>query len=1159
MFTRASAKSRVLRPVQPYYLAVRVLDAAGRLLGEHRFLGMLTVAALYENVLDIPVVERHVRGAIHRAGFPLESYSGQQMLEVISALPREELFSGTEQQLHDTAVGVLAVAGRRAVRVFLRPDPYHRFVSCLVYVPRDRYTTRRASRWPRCCGATCGGTSVDFTVRLTESALALVHFTVHTDPDAARTARPGDPSRWTSRISRTSSPRPSAPGTTACCRCPAAREVADLLPGVPEAYKAGVDPAQALVDLRYVAALSGPGDFGLRLYAPSGGQEQRFTLYLAGAPATLTAVLPVLQQLGVDVLDERPSEIVRPDGLRCWTYDFGLSMDVATQTALADRPHTEVAAQFTAAFAAAWRGEAETDGFSALVLRTGLTWREVAVLRAYARYARQLGNPYGVNYMADTLLAHPAVARALLGLFTARFDPALDPAGPGRRRGRRAGHRPGADRRGHRAGRRPHPAQLPRHDRRDPAHQLPPRPPVPVVQDRPVRGAGHARPPAPVRDLRLLPAGRGRAPALRRRRPRRPALERPAAGLPHRDPRPGQGPGREERRDRAGRGQGRVRRAPARGGQRRGRRLLQDVHLRAARRHRQPRRQPDGRSATVPPPDVVRHDGDDSYLVVAADKGTAKFSDIANEVAASYGFWLGDAFASGGSVGYDHKAMGITARGAWESVKRHFRELGVDTQAEEFTVVGIGDMSGDVFGNGMLLSPHIRLVAAFDHRHVFVDPDPDAARGFAERQRLFALPRSSWDDYDRDAISAGGGVWPRTAKSVPIGAGDPGRAGDRRRRHPAEPARADPGDPARPGGPAVERRHRHLRQGQRGDPRRRGRQGQRRDPGRRAASCASRSSGEGGNLGLTQRGRIEFARTGGKINTDAIDNSAGVDCSDHEVNIKILLDRLVADGALDRDARNALLVEMTDEVAELVLADNRAQNALLGVGRAHATGMIRVHRRFVADLETRRGIDRHLEVLPDEAGFAALEAAGHGLTGPELATLVAHAKLDLHARVLASDLPDTAAFSRAAAGVLPAPAARAVPRRDRRAPAAPGDPHDPAGQRDRRRRGHDVRVPHGGRAGRRPGRLRARLRGRHRRVRPARAVAAPGVAGDPDRRVGPGGAGVAAAARPRRALVPHQPAPAAGGRLGDHPVRRARPRAARRGCRSCWSGASARR
>ena len=1007
LFTRATAKSRVLRPVQPYYLAVREVDGAGRVVGEHRFVGMLTVAALYENVLDIPVVERHVRAAIHRAGFPLESYSGQQMLEVISALPREELFSATEQQLHDTAVGVLAVAGRRAVRVFLRPDPYRRFISCLVYVPRDRYTTSSRIAMADVLADRLGGTSVDFTVRLTESSLALVHFTVHLDP-ARQPAEPVDLDAlqaelveairtWQDRLL-------SLPGSGA---------VRELLDGVPEAYKAGVEPAQALVDLDYVRRLRGPGDFGLRLYAPSGGQEQRFTLYLAGASATLTDVLPLLQQLGVDVLDERASEIVRPDGVRCWTYDFGLRLDVATHSALADRPQSEVAAQFSAAFAAAWRGEAETDRFSALVLRTGLSWREVAVLRAYARYARQLGNTYGVAYMADTLLAHPGVARALLGLFTARFDPVR----PDRAEAVEAAL--------------------------GTAREL-----IDAVTgldaDRILRGF-----------LGMITA------TLRtnfyRDRPFLSFKLDPSAvpGIPA--PRP-----KFEIFVYSPRVEGvHLRYGPvARGGLRWSDRpqdfrteILGLVKAQAVKNAvivpvgakggfvvRRPELGPDEvlacyrtfisglldvtdnlvDGATVPPPDVVRHDGDDAYLVVAADKGTAKFSDVANEVAESYGFWLGDAFASGGSMGYDHKAMGITARGAWESVKRHFRELGVDTQSEEFTVVGIGDMSGDVFGNGMLLSRHIRLVAAFDHRHVFVDPDPDAARSFAERERLFALPRSSWDDYDRAAISAGGGVWPRTAKSVPVGPevrAALGIADGVTELSPPDLIRAilrAPADLLWNGGVGTYVKASDETQADAGD----------------KANDAIRADGrelrvkvvgEGGNLGLTQRGRIEFARAGGKINTDAVDNSAGVDCSDHEVNIKILLDRLVVAGELDRDGRNALLAEMTDEVADLVLDDNRDQNALLGVGRAHAVGMIRVHRRFVADLEERRGIDRELEVLPDEAGFDAREAAGEGLTSPELATLLAHSKLDMYARVLGSDLPDTPAFRERLPEYFPAP------------------------------------------------------------------------------------------------------------------------------------------
>ncbi|MBO0841059.1 MAG: NAD-glutamate dehydrogenase, partial [Sciscionella sp.] len=420
----------------------------------------------------------------------------------------------------------------------------------------------------------------------------------------------------------------------------------------------------------------------------------------------------------------------------------------------------------------------------------------------------------------------------------------------------------------------------------------------------------------------------------------------------------------------------------------------------------------------LPAKQVVRYDGDDTYLVVAADKGTATFSDIANEVAISYGFWLGDAFASGGSVGYDHKAMGITAKGAWESVKRHFRELGTDIQRQEFTVVGIGDMSGDVFGNGMLLSEHIRLVAAFDHRHIFIDPDPVAALGFAERKRLFELPRSSWADYNTELISDGGGVWPRTAKSIPISAQarralgiDDGVS----KLSPMELLQAillAPVDLLWNGGIGTYVKASTESHADAGD----------------KANDALRVNGnqlrvkvigEGGNLGLTQRGRIEFARHGGKVNTDALDNSAGVDCSDHEVNIKILLDHLVVDGRLDVKHRNELLMSMTDEVQRLVLAHNYAQNAVLGVSRAHAAAMLTVHQRQVADLEKRTGLDRDLEALPTAAQFRALAKEGNGLTSPELATLLAHVKLALSDELLGTDLPDAEVFARRLAEYFP--------------------------------------------------------------------------------------------------------------------------------------------
>jgi glutamate dehydrogenase len=1005
VITRANAPSP-LKPVHPFYLAVPTFDGEGRRTGEHRFLGSLTVPALYESVLDIPVVERRVRGAIHRAGFPLESYSGQQMLEVISGLPREELFSATEERLHETAVGVLAVADRRAVRLFLRPDPFRRFISCLVYLPRDHYTTSSRLAMAALLQRRLGGSSVEYTARVTESRLALVHFTVQTDRDAVGYAGmdvAGLQEELTEVVRTWNDRLLSEPGGPAL--------VAQLA-GVPEAYKAITPPARAVEDLTRIAALAGPVDFSVRLCPAESPADRRFTLYLASTPATLTDMLPLLQQLGLDVLDERPSEFERADGLRVHVYDFSIRLDDATRTALDARPEADIEREFCAAFGAAWRGDVETDRFSALVLRAGLPWREAAVLRAYARYARQIGAPYGLAYMADTLLAHPDVAHGLLALFRARFDPALqhrdeavEDAVADVRTRIDAVTGLDADRilrsflamimatlRTNWFRERPFfsfkidPSQVP---------GMPaPRPRFEIFVYSPRVEGVHLRFGSVARgglrwsdrpaDYRTEVLGLVKAQAVKN------AVIVPVGakgGFVVRAS--GPGPAEVEA----------CYRTFISG--------LLDVTDNLVTRE-------DGTVETVPPPDVVRHDADDSYLVVAADKGTAKFSDIANEVAMSYGFWLGDAFASGGSVGYDHKAMGITAKGAWESVKRHFRELGVDTQNEEFTVVGVGDMSGDVFGNGMLLSRHIRLLAAFDHRHVFVDPDPDAAATFAERERMFALPGSSWDDYDRSKISAGGGVWPRTAKRVPVGPemrAALGIAEDVSELSPPELIAAilrAPADLLWNGGIGTYVKASTESHDDAGD---------KTNDTVRADGNELRVKvvGEGGNLGLTQRGRIEFSRAGGKINTDAIDNSAGVDCSDHEVNIKILLDRLVAAGDLDREARNALLAEMTDDVAELTLAHNCDQNVVLGVARAHAAPMANVHARLITELEAHNQLERELDVLPNAAQFAELEEAGHGLSSPELATLLAHTKLDLTTQVLASDLPDTPAF----AGRLP--------------------------------------------------------------------------------------------------------------------------------------------
>ncbi|MDT7646377.1 MAG: glutamate dehydrogenase, partial [Pseudonocardiales bacterium] len=768
VLTRASSPSRVIQSSYPYHLGISHYDEHGVIVGEHRFLGLLTAAARQADVLAIPAIERRVRAAIHRAGVPLESHAGQRMLEVISEYPREELFWASEQSLRDTAAGVLSLTQPRRLRLFLHREPYRRYFSCLVYLPRDRYSTRTRLALQQVLLRELDGWRVDHTARVGESNLALVHFTVQADPAAPEPDQARLQGQLAAAILSWDDWLLDVAG-------PAGEQVADYLPGVPEGYKDDVDPVQALADLHRLDGLDAPGDededgvpeLSVELGAEPG--ELRLRLFVLGAGITLSSVLPALQSLGVEVVDERPYRIDRPDGARCWIYQFGLRIDVATWLAVSGRGWERTRREFCAAFLAIWRGDAEVDRFNALVVRVGLDWREAALLRCYAGYAHQLGSPFGTRYVADTLLAHPGLTRALVRLFRARFDPALGPAPDAAERDR--AHSAAlaeatalldevigldADRilRGYLT------AMLATlrtnyfQDRRyvslkiDPAAiaEMPaPRPRFEIFVYSPAVEGVHLRFGPVARgglrwsdrptDYRTEILGLVKAQAVKN------AVIVPVGakgGFVVKLADPGPAEVRECYRTFIS-----------------GLLDLTDNLV-------------DG--AVVPSPGVVRHDSDDSYLVVAADKGTATFSDIANALAVERGFWLGDAFASGGSVGYDHKAMGITAKGAWESVKRHFRELGVDTQSQEFSVVGIGDMSGDVFGNGMLLSEHIRLVAAFDHRHVFVDPDPDAAVSFAERSRVFGLPRSSWEDYDRSLISAGGGVWSRTTKSIPVSA-----------------------------------------------------------------------------------------------------------------------------------------------------------------------------------------------------------------------------------------------------------------------------------------------------------------------------------------------------------------------------------------------------
>ncbi|GAA0614859.1 NAD-glutamate dehydrogenase [Kutzneria viridogrisea] len=1034
VLTQASAPSAVHRSMYPYYVGVKTFDAQGKVSGEHRFLGVFTTSALHEDVLDIPVISRRVRDVIHRAGFPLESYSGQRILEVIQNYPRSELFSADTDTLYDTATGVLALAERRRLRLFLRRDPYGRFFSCLVYLPRDRYTTTSRLAMQEVLLDELRGKNLEYSALVGESPLARVHFVVHTEPSelvepnaAHIQARLGEAVRsWDDLMAEAILAEHIDENTV---QSPLGAESATeqgqrFATAFPESYKEDFTAAEGLADLRRIQSLA-EGDLDMSFYMPVDAEpgERRFKLYLAGERVTLSAVLPVLQRMGVEVVDERPYEIQREDGTQCWIFDFGLRIEAAALERLATADLNTVRILFQDAFAAAWKDEAEVDSFNALVLRAGLSWRQASVLRAYAKYLRQAGTPYSQDYIEDAVLRHTGVAAALVKLFESRFDPALSEDSRGAVTESITAEITAmidevtsldADRilrsllalitatlrtnyfvRDAQDAVRPYlafkldPRAVP--DLPDPR----PRFEIFVYSTRfegvhlrfgPVARGG-LRWSDRREDFRTEILGLVKAQAVKN------AVIVPVGAkggfVLKRPPAPKGDPGMD-------------REAFLAEGVACYRMFISGLldltdNLDAGQ--------------VVPAPQVVRFDGDDTYLVVAADKGTATFSDIANEVAGKYGFWLGDAFASGGSVGYDHKQMGITAKGAWESVKRAFRELGVDTQTQEFTTVGVGDMSGDVFGNGMLLSEHIRLVAAFDHRHVFIDPVPVAASSFAERKRLFELPRSSWDDYDRNLISEGGGVWPRTAKSIPLtpqARAALGLGEDVVHLAPTDLIKAillAPVDLLWNGGIGTYVKSAAESHAEVGD---KANDAVRVDGG----DLRVKVVGEGGNLGLTQRGRIEFARKGGKVNTDALDNSAGVDCSDHEVNIKILLDHLVTEGKLEREQRNELLAEMTDEVGELVLRDNYWQNSVLGVSRAHAAPMLSVHARLVADLAANHGLDRRLESLPTIAQFKELEKSGQGLTSPELATLLAHVKLAIKDEVLASSLPDSEAFAR---------------------------------------------------------------------------------------------------------------------------------------------------
>ena len=1004
--TKANSRATVHRPAYLDYVGVKRFDESGEVSGERRFLGLYTHTAYSASPWEIPVLRRKAQRVVDRSGLLPGSHDHKSLLDILETYPRDELFQISEDELLETALGILHLGERRRVRLFVRRDAFERFLSCLVYLPRERFSTENRQRVQDILQEAFGGTSVDYTTRVSESVQARLHVVVYTRQGAIPEY---DVREIEARLAAAT--RAWADDLRDALLEQLGEERAGALyerygEAFPGAYREDFSAREAVPDIERIERLDPDGDLGMSLYVPVEPTEDdlAFKLLRSGQPLLLSDVLPLLENMGVRVSDERPYEIKPTGGPPVWIFDFGLRHDERAEFQADD-----VREMFQDAFARAWRGESENDGFNRLVLAARLTAREITILRAIAKYLRQAGSTFSQSYMEDALSAHPDAARRLVELFRLRLDPIRldDTDAKARALERDLGRAIDAvesldeDRilRGFlcvvRAVLRTNYFQTDAAGQAKPylslkldpdlVPELPePRPMFEVFVYSPRVEAVHLRGGRVARggirwsdrreDFRTEVLGLMKAQTVKN-----------AVIVP------------------VGAKGGFVVKRPPAGGDRAV--LLEEVVecYQTFMRGLLDVTDTIAGGKVLPPPEVVRHDEDDPYLVVAADKGTATFSDIANAIAIEYGFWLGDAFASGGSAGYDHKQMAITARGAWESVKRHFRELETDIEATDFTVAGIGDMSGDVFGNGMLLSRRILLVGAFDHRHVFLDPNPDVARSFVERERLFRLPGSSWADYDPALISPGGGVFPRSAKSVPLSAEARTALGvEAEVLTPSELIHAllrAPVDLLWNGGIGTYVKARDERHAEVGD---RANDAVRVD----AEELRCRVVGEGGNLGFTQRARIAFARAGGRIYMDAIDNSAGVDCSDHEVNIKILLDTIVADGDVSREERNAILARMEDEVAALVLRDNYEQAQAISSSTAQAGSMVEVHERYVRSLEQNGTLNRELEVLPTDEGFDERQAAGTGLTAPEFATLLSHTKIALGQEVLASDLPE---------------------------------------------------------------------------------------------------------------------------------------------------------
>jgi glutamate dehydrogenase len=1015
--TKANTRSPVHRRTYLDYVGIKLFDKEGQVTGELRFVGLFTSTAYTRSVLKIPYLRPKVDAVIKRLGFNPQDHSGKALINVLEDYPRDELFQVDVETLVTNAEHILALGERPRVRALPRIDPFGRFVSVLVYVPRDRYDSIVREKIRQYLQRVYDGQGVDFQPSFPEGSLTRIHFIVRRDDGAVPGVTREELEAEIRAIVRTWE---DAIQEAAETMASAGRNIVALASSFPDSYRESFQANEALIDAERIATLSPDNPLYVDFYKhrDDGPDAVSLKIYHYGAALALSQRVPLLENMGFRVISEQTFDLPGTDGERVHVHDMQLANAFSVPVDLSDD-----GTLLEEAFRAIWNGAVDNDGYNALVQTARLSVREITILRAYGRYLQQAGIAYSQGFIAAALNRYPAIARNLHSLFVLRFDPAKE------QEDKKAG------------------AEKKFRDEIDTELQS-----VPSLDDDQIIRRFLNLIEATLRTNAFMPEADGspRVTLAFKLDPHQ------VEGLP--DPRPWReifvyGPEVEGVHLRFG--------PVARGGIRWSDRA-QDYRTEVlglvkaqqvknavivpvgAKGGFYPKRLPTGdrnvvfeagRQAYITfistllsitdnivggkvthPDDVVRHDGDDPYFVVAADKGTATFSDTANAISQADDFWLDDAFASGGSAGYDHKKMGITARGAWEAVKRHFREMNVDIQATPFTAVGVGDMSGDVFGNGMLLSPQTKLIAAFDHRDIFIDPDPNPEVAIAERQRLFDLPRSSWQDYDRSKISEGGGVYSRTLKTITLSRQAAQAIGiSKTNVTPQELMSAilrAPVDLLWFGGIGTYVRASTESDAQAGD---------RANDAIRITGSEVRAKviGEGANLAVTQRGRIEFSLLGGRCNTDAIDNSAGVNTSDVEVNIKIALAAAMRSGKLERPARNKLLAAMTDEVAALVLRNNYLQTLAISLSERRGLADLPYQARFMTDTERQKLLDRRIEYLPDEHALKEREARGQPLTRPELAVLLAYAKLVLVQQIVDSDLPDDPYFEPELFGYFP--------------------------------------------------------------------------------------------------------------------------------------------